>query len=254
MRIRTVFGAALAALTVALLAEAASAQNLATTYVMRPNPGSSGALVSALREHSRWREQNGDPWTWHLWQVANGENVGEFHARSVGHTWADYDRYNSSEFAARADAHFNATVAPLLASSASLISEAHPELSMMPGEGDPLGLAEVTVFYLKPGHEQDFVQAVSRFREAAPGAGWEGTYVVATHVNGGRGPAMSIVALCPDWACLAGPGMTPEQVITNAYGEGEASRILERFSGAYTHMESFIAAYRPDLSVNVGGM
>lgn len=240
-------------LTFALLAEGVPAQNLATTYVMKPNPGSSQALESALRAHSQWREQNGDPWTWHLWQVVNGENVGEFHARSVGHAWAEYDAYNSSDFAVRANDHFNATVAPLLSSVASYITEAHPELSMMPDSETRRGLADVTVYYLKPGHEARFREGVARFREAAPGQGWTGTHVVATHLNGGPGPARSIVVLCPDWACLAGPGTTPPEVLRGAYGEEEADRLLEAFSASFTHTTSFVAAYRPDLSVNAGG-
>lgn len=237
-----------AALT--LLANAAAAQNLVTTYVMKPKPESASVLESAVRAHSEWRERNGDPWSWDLWQVANGTNVGEFHARSDGHTWADYDAYNSSEFAARANAHFNATVGPLLAGTEAFISETDPDLSMLPDAAPRV--ADVTTYYLRPGQEQTFREVVRRFREAAPDQGWTSPYAVAAIRSGGQGPAMTIVALCPDWDCLGGPGMSPGEVLTAAYGEEEGMRLLERFADAYTHSESFIAVHRPDLSVPAG--
>ena len=109
-------------LCLAPFVESAPAQTIAMTYTLTPKAGSGAGFETALKRHMEWRVDNGDPWVWEIYQVATGDDLGAYVARSPGHTWADIDAYEASDFQPAAEAHFGATVGPLMASESSTIS------------------------------------------------------------------------------------------------------------------------------------
>ena len=134
--------------------------NLARVYFMDAKTGMQAGLETALKQPAEWRKAQGDPWTWNVMQVVNGEHLGRFIARSGGHSWGDFDEYDM-EFGEKASVHFNATVAPLLESATSAITSVDTTNINWHPNNDAVNLISVTTFHLKPGNGQAFTQAIA---------------------------------------------------------------------------------------------
>ncbi|MCG8605518.1 hypothetical protein MJD09_11035 [bacterium] len=95
MRNIKVILALLLAFSLCLTISSALAQpnNLAKMYHVKVKAGYGAQFETALKQHVEWRKAEGDPWTWNVYQVANGMNLGDFIFRSGDHTWADMDSY-----------------------------------------------------------------------------------------------------------------------------------------------------------------
>ena len=112
----------LAAFWLSLISQSlfAQANNLAKIYFVNVKSGHDTEFVAALKEHVEWRKQAGDPWTWLVYQIVNGKNLGDFVIRSSGHSWADLDSYE--EFLAKGAVEFNKNVGPHIKSISNAIT------------------------------------------------------------------------------------------------------------------------------------
>ena len=106
----------------------ANTPTVARSYTVTPKPGMVAQFEVALREHARWRAENGDPWDWNVSMHETGEDFGAYSIFSGGHSWADLDAYDAG-FAPQGLVHWNATVAPLVESLSSAIGTTNQELS-----------------------------------------------------------------------------------------------------------------------------
>lgn len=240
----------LAAFLLAMLPRGADAQNLAQLYKVSPQDGAD--LESAIREHAQWREQNGDPWTWEIYELATGENLGDFYIRSGGHSWADFDAYEQAEFSAAAFEHYAATMAPAVESISSWISETDTAHARIPESMENIQLFQVITWHLKPDKGQDFEDAIDKFHDAIVQTDWPVHYVFGSPVVGADGPQTSLVLFYENWAAFEGPEKEFGEMMAEVYGE-EAGEIFQKFSGSIAWSESFVLRIRPDLSVNLGG-
>ena len=137
----------------------AQQNNLARIYFIEAKSGVRAGLETALKQHTEWRKEQGDPWTWSVMQVVNGENLGSYVIRSGEHTWADFDAYDAG-FGPKADVHFNATVASLVESASSALTSIDTTNVNWHPNNDAVNLISVTTFHLKPGKGPAFTQAV----------------------------------------------------------------------------------------------
>lgn len=249
MRAPKILSFILAALVLALLPQGAHAQDLARVYTVSPKEGAD--LEAAIREHAEWREQNGDPWTWGVYQVVNGENLGDFVIRSGGHSWADFDAYDQSEFAEAAGAHYESTMGPAVGSISNMITVADTAHQRLPESFENIQLYSVITWHLDPERTQDFEEAIDQIHDAIVQTGWPVHYSFVSPVNGTGGPRRSLVLFYEDWAAFEGPETTFDEMMGEVYGDGAAA-IFEKFSGSFRWEESFVLRIRPDLSVNLG--
>lgn len=233
----------------ALVPRAADAQNLARLYTVSPKEGAD--LAAAIQEHAQWRAENGDPWTWGVYEVMTGENLGSFVIRSGGHSWADFDAYDQGEFAEAAGAHYDATMAPAVGSISSVITIADTAHRRLPESFENIQLYSVITWYLKPDKVQDFQSAIGQIHDAIVQTDWPARYAFASVASGAAGPQTSLVLFYEDWAAFEEPETTFDQMLAEVYGE-EAGAIFEKFAASYRWEESFIMRIRPDLSVNLG--
>jgi hypothetical protein len=109
-------------------------------------------------------------------------------------------------------------------------------------------LVNVTTFYLVPGKQQAFQEAIVKIHEAIDESGMDLYYTSDFLVAGGSGPIFSIAGFGDSWADFADPDPDMEQVMVERYGEEEARAIFNSFSEAVHHWDSFIVRHRPDIS------
>ena len=244
----------LVSLCLALLPQSAGAQaDIAQIYVMTPKMGMGAEFQTALRQHVQWRAENGDPWTWDVYEVVNGENIGTFIARSGDHEWADFDTYDAG-FGPRGGTNFSETVGPLLEDVTNQITMTDTANAQWPENADDYVMLQLITLHLKPAHEQEFRQLTGKFHEAILKTNWPAHYAWTYPLSGGMGPTATLVLPFRNWADLEEPETPFPAMLAQAYGDEEATEILTAYSNCYTHFETSIVRFRPELSVMSRGM
>ena len=240
--------------TLALLPAPGESQDIARWWEFTPKAETSAGFEEALKAHMEYRASLGDPWTWEVFEVAVGEDVGTFQVGSWGHTWADFDAYEAWDGATAAGAHFGATVSPLLEDMTSTVTQDNAQITRPPPDPNAApNLVNVTTFYLNPGQISAFNENLMKFHEAIGKAELPFYYASSSLVAGGRGPTFTIVGFADNWAGFADPDPGMEQAMMEMYGEEEAMEIFSAFGESYRFVETFIARHRTDLSTG-GGM
>ncbi len=247
MRSRKVLFTLLLGFCLALFVESAQAQTIALTYTITPKAGSGAGFETAFKQHMEWRAENGDPWVWEIYQVATGDNLGAYIARSSGHTWADIDAYEASDFQPGAEAHFGATVEPLMASVSSTIGVMDPNISRLPADLSTANLFQVTTYNIKPGQEFAFNAAVAKFHDVISKNDYPFYYVLSTPATG-PGPRATLVAIVDNWAGFADPDERFIKFMTEQLGEDGVQELFAEFGNTITSYRSEIVRLRRDLS------
>jgi hypothetical protein len=201
-----------------------------------------------------YRESLGDPWSWWIYEVVVGEDVGKIIAASWNHTWEEFDAYEAWEGGTAAGNHFQATVLPLAEKMTTKISQSIPEIDRRSEDPNAqTNLVFVQDFHLAPGGQMAFNEAVGKWHEAMTAANVPFYYTANFLVAGGKGPVISMAGLGGSWADFADPDPSTEQIMVEHFGEEEAMAIYQQFSESVAYTESFVVRYREDLS-NVEGM
>jgi len=83
------------ALAFALLAVAlpATAQDGTVSMLirMKPKAGMTDQWEEGVKKHMEFHGQQGDTWSWAMWEVISGDKTGEFTVGTYGHEWSDFD-------------------------------------------------------------------------------------------------------------------------------------------------------------------
>ena len=230
----------------------AQSKNLAKVYFIKVKDGDSGAFQTALKQHAQWRMDNGDPWSWNVYQVVNGMNMGDFIIRSGGHSWADFDSYE--DFNAKGSADFVKNVSPYIEKITSKISANDTTLVNWYPNGDEVNLIQVYAYKLKPGHGMDFYNAVKEYGQAIKKEGRKDYYGVIWSVNGGSELIVDLVFPYKNWAEMEGPKEQWRDFTKRVLGEEKAKIVREKLQNSYTDVHGFVVQLRKDLSVKAKGM
>ncbi len=249
MRNKKLFLALLVAFCLGLLSQTLIAQsnNLARIYFVKVKAGHGAEFAAALKEHAAWRKQAGDPWTWVVHQVVNGNYLGDYLIRSGGHNWSDFDDYE--DFLRKSGVEFNKTVGPHIKDVTNAITAVDTVNVDWPENPNDVNLISVITYHLKPGQGSAFWQAANKFHKAIQENNRDVHYAFSWNVNGGKGPIVSLVLPFKNWADMQGPEESLRDFIKRVLGEEEANKLFIDFSDTYTLTETMILRVRPDLSV-----
>jgi hypothetical protein len=253
MRIVPRFLVALAAVGVALPWSQVTAQPVARSYWFTPSPGQVAAFEQALTAHAAWRKQAGDPWSWEIYQVVNGERLGTFVARSGGHAWADLDAYDSG-FGPKGSQRFGADVAPHLASESSVITVLDTAHMIRPDKPEGYAMVEMVTFHLKADQVQAFDRAIDRVHKAILASKWPVHYAWEMPISGGRGEDRFLAIFHPSWADFEPTEPSMEAMLSEQLGPDQAMELFRSMAGSYWETTSMVLRYRPDMSVEQEGM
>ncbi|HEU4565272.1 MAG TPA: hypothetical protein VFS05_11505 [Gemmatimonadaceae bacterium] len=232
--------ALLGALAAALLAAApatAGAQEaaggaIARTFELRARDGLARQLDEGYRRHLDWHAAAGDPWSWYLWQVTNGERAGLYVDGTFGHAWGDFDAAVDPP----GDAADNAmNVNPFAARAASQVWRRRPDLE--PAAAASLDFEQApyvmrSEYRVRPGAEAAFADSMRRLRAAAGAR----AYALFELVSGGE-PATYVV-----WA----PAASWSDAGAFAERTAESGRAL---ADAAARVRAELWRFRPDLSI-----
>jgi len=221
------------------------AANINRVFYLTPKADMQTQFETALKQHAQWRKDNGDPWAWEVFQVINGQNMGDYIVISGGHKWSDFDDYN--DFRPKGYQHFAANVAPLVEANTSVISAT--DTTIVRGVEGAYPLVQVIYYKLAPGKTQQFAEAAGKYHKAFMEKDYPARYALGWNVNGGNFDAL-LVFPQDNWAAFEGPDTSTMEVMQEVYGEQEAKAIAEAFETSIAESRSIVMLRRSDLSGN----
>ncbi len=230
-----------------LSAQGAPPESLAKLYHVTVKPSMEIPFEQALRSHAKWRTEQGDPWTWIVYQVVNGDGLGDYYIRSGNHAWADFDAYDS--FLMKGAPHFNAVVGPYLTSLSSVITGLDTVHMLWPEDPSSVKLLQLITYEIKEGHQAEFNQAIAEVHDAIVKTHWPSHYAWEFLVNGSAGPRATLVLPAGSWAGMKAPEKSFDAMIMEAMGEAGAKAWFQKFGDSVVSERSAVVRIRLDLSV-----
>lgn len=203
-------------------------------------------LNEAIRGHSQFRKQQGDPWRWELFELAQGAS-GRFVAVSAGHRWSELDAYQATE--AKLGPDFYARVSGKLLRSRASIATIQTGASRPFDAWKAGDLAMVYTYWIKAGKDRQFLDVLTRFTEAANKVNWPQRYVWLSHSIGAPEPSYFLVLPHHGYADLRTPDKTNRMVLEEAYGRSASDEMFEKVDDAIQRYTRELWAFRADLSV-----
>lgn len=220
--------------------------NVGRMYFSKPMPGHLSEYIEGSKKHNEYHASKGDPWTWYTWEIVSGSESGQYLIGTFWHAWSDFD--NPPVPTAEDNADYMETIVPHEAGWRGEHVVYMPDHSYPP---DDMGIRPLYVLYrikIKPGMAEAYLNAVKKFPEAARKAEVSWRYTFWRIADGGAVPSFYVSLPFSSWAERGEQGSPFEEILTKAYGRGEAHAILHTFDKAIAYESSMVIEYRPDLS------
>jgi hypothetical protein len=211
-------------------------------FFMTVDDANAGDLEEGIRRHNDWHRQQGDTWTWDVWQSVTG--APEYAYISSGHNWADFD---AMDVDAGEDHNNWARTGAQHSDVVNTVMWQDLAWGSRPPTDTP-ALVQVFEFVMNPGGQEAFNHVVRKFTEAAESTAWPGQYTWSQNLSGPGGTTHFVVIPAANFAAFNPQGSEPLEVLTEAYGAAEARQLMEMFESVMTPGASRIWAHRPDLS------
>lgn len=220
--------------------------NVSRIYLQEVLPGHTAAFLEAAAVHTQWHSDQGDDWTWVGFYIETGTDAGKYGWATANHWWSDFDEYDANLGPADG-AHFGAVVGAHVKSHTSWFSVAMPQMSNPPPPGTSYPLYQVVDYHIVGGHQAAFVSAVTEAHEALQAGGWDRHYGWSVREDG-EGPTFTLLLPLENWAALAAPEVTFEQVMAQQLGAERTQEILSAIGSATASTDSRIVRVLPELS------
>lgn len=224
---------------------------VAKNHYVTVNSGQALEFEAAYKGHLEWHANKNDTWYWHTWQIANGQNLGQYIIRTGNHTWADFDEH--AEFSKEDSAHYLENVSGYVKKLSSTMVVAVPDISKWPDDYGIPTMVDVNVFQVSSQYSQAFYNAMEKIHKAIVEKEMPFTYSWSFVANGGEGPGETWIMVFPfkSWTEY-GASWEPNfwKMVEEVYGDYETDLIRKTMNKAIVHQENFMAAYRADLSYN----
>lgn len=228
--------------------ETESEPTLARGHSFEIKAGSQVAFQKAFAKHVQWRRDNKDPWGWECYVIVNGPEVGRYVVRSYPHTWADFDDYYNNEFGQKALEHWNANVAPHLASENADISDMRWDLSKWTDERD-YEYFLVNTNRLKIGKQWYYLNAIQQISDTLKEANWEGDWLVDVEKVGGNGNTVWVVFPFENFAGMEEPSPDAYAVFLEVHGQEKTDEVFGQLNDAIANSEANLYRHLPDHTI-----
>lgn len=242
---------ALGVCALGLLAGGALAQDqpgtIAGIEFQTPKNGMVTQYEEGRKAKAAWQKEQNDKTPLLVSEILTGERTGTYIVGQFNMHWADFDKPSVPD---AADVHeYNNVVGPYVEKRVTTYYEFLPKWSN-PMPGMTPKFISVTTIHLKYGKGQDFQSVVEKIHEA------DLKLKTPVHnswhrlVNGGRGGTYVITTDHADWASFEdNPAIKPiRDRLQEAFGEQEATALIQRLDDCIESTYSELIQTRPDLS------
>jgi len=205
-----VMGLAMSALTVS-----AQTYSYGMVYTVKGYPDKVNELYEAIKAHTEWRSEQGDPWHWNVLRVVVGQELGAYKIVSFGHQLSDLDDYQ--DFLAKGRVHWLDNVMPYVSEITNVIVQVHEDLSRWP-DGTPVNYVTLWQHKIKPGKTWRWMEACRMYYKVLSEADHPVVYTVETVLNGTNGDYATLAFASSTLEGAAMPGPDVWDLMVNTYG------------------------------------
>lgn len=219
--------------------------DVAYVHTVLVKPGESEKFEATLRRHWGWHEKQGETWSYLVWTVDTGKNVGAYQIASFGHTWKEVDESNSLVAGTPPPEE---DPEPYQQTGQESYYRYRPDLSVGSTVKQPSPVASVTRILLKPEAVQDFEVALQRTKSALRGTDGAAFSVQWFElVTGGDRPQFLLIEEHRDWASFQG-GSELDALRKGNRNKEIPEENVKSFWNSIRSIYSETWQYRPDLS------
>ncbi len=241
--------AGISALLLAAISVAAQGQpaEVAALEFQTPKSGMVKQYEEGRKQKVEWHKQQKDTQALYVFETLTGERTGTYLVGRLGIHWADMDHPTVTD----ADdlAEYQKAIAGSVDKLVSADYEYMPKVSNPPTER--IGkYTDVITFHIRYGKGDDFRSAVARVHEAREQMKSPWHYNWYHLVSGGPGGTYVLTIEHANWASFEDdPAIKPlREDLRAAFGEQEATSVIERLNSSIESTYSEIIQFRPDLS------
>ena len=234
-----------------LVASAAFAQggpgNIAALEFQTPKNGMVKQYEEGRKQKVAWHKQQNDNQGLYVFETLTGENTGTYVVGRLGLHWTDFDTPKVGDAADLAQ--YQALVGANVEKLTTTYYEFMPKWSN-PSTDMGAKYTEVITFHIRYGHGDDFRSAVARAAEARQKMNSTAHYSWYRLFNGGPGGTYVLTINHANWASMEDdPAVKPlRDDLRTAFGEQEATSVVERLNSSIESTYSELIQFRPDLS------
>jgi hypothetical protein len=233
-----------------LAASAVAQENAGTVAALEfqtPKNGMVKQYEDGRKAKVEWHKQQKDKDPLFVSEVLTGEHMGEYIVGRFGMHWADLDKPSVPDAADLEQ--YRKLISPYVEKLTSAYYEDLPKWSN-PSPDMSTKYIEVVTFHVKYGKGDDFRSAVAKVHEANQKLRVPTHYTWYRLVNGGPGGTYVLTFDHPNWASFADdPAIKPlRDRLREAFGEQEATSVVERLNSSIEGTYSDLVQLRPDLS------
>ena len=234
-----------AAASVAALAQEKPG-NIALVYTTKARSLNVMQHEAAMKKHFEWHRANRDAFTWFVWMVTSGENLGDFVVGTFGHQWKEFDA--RAKFDEADDADFIPNVLPTAEKVDLGYWEFLPAASHPSPSAQPAAMAQVTHYFVKPDGFVAFGDAIKALKTGLEKTNYPMYVYWYRLVSGGEGPQFVVAVDRNSWAEMTGPAKSLDDALAEGLGAQKAAEVLAAIRQTTRYTRSYMIAYRPDLS------
>ena len=221
--------------------------NIADRWVFWPKAGQEKEFEAAVKEHTAWRKNAGEPFTWTTYQPIVGTDLTYYVIRSDDHQWKDFDAEHAWSAKAKADNAYEQQVGVHVARVEHFFEETDPAHSHMADNNKNYKYFGVTTRHLKNGSRGEMMGALNKIQKALTDEKWPYHYRLAWLI-GGRDD-LRIVIPMKSYAEMADPDPSLRAVLAKGLGSDDAANTtLKQFGSSFEGEDYTVFAIRPDLS------
>ena len=225
--------------------------NIAALEFQTPKNGMVKQYEEGRKAKALWHKQQKDTQPLYVSEILTGEHTGQYIVGQFGSHWADLDKPSVPE-GADLEEYFK-VIGPNVEKMTAAYYEFLPDWSNRSPDNSPKYI-EVTTFHVKYGKGDDFRSAVAKVHEAnqkVKAPLYSSWYRLT---DGGPGGTYVLTVPHANWASFEGdPSVKPlRDRLREAFGEQEATSVIERLNASIEGTYSYLIQIRPDLSYMPG--
>ena len=222
--------------------------NIASLEFQTPKNGMVKQYEDGRKAKVQWHKQQKDKDALLVSEVLTGEHMGTYVVGRFGMHWADMDKPSVPDAADLEQ--YTKLIAPYVERLTRSYYEFLPKWSNPSTDPNPPKYIEIITFHVKYGKGDDFRSAVAKVHEANQKLNVPTHYGWFRLANGGPGGTYVLTFDHANWASFEDdPKQKPlRDRLREAFGEQEATSVIERLNGSIEGTYSDLVQPRPDLS------
>ena len=222
--------------------------SLAEMWVVHIDLKDSADFEKALKEHTKFRLEKGDPRQWQIYAPITGDQFGVYYIRYCCIEWKDNDAYSAWSSKNKTLENWRKTAGKYANKLEHYFSALDFKNGQWPETDPGFKFFEVISFDPKPGMGAKIEERKAEISQAAVAMKWPYNWSWSWRIGGES--QLSLVLPYTSYAEMAEPETSFTEALGKHFNDADKARnMMQEWSSYFDSTQSFIVALREDLSM-----